>query len=878
MSQPIDQASVVLTLDTSRIQGELATGVDAPMESVGRIAQATTDSIDAAFRQLISELRFEFAVLADSIDSSLLETRTAAEVAAGEITSEFRSAAISLERNISVATDAAGHDLDKLATKSETAGKHLGGIGGLVGGAAVAGGFTALTAGLGTLTAFGLKSAASLEQVQVAFNSLTGSVAAGTAQFKALQQFANATPFTFNDLTTAAQRFDAFSGSVGLAQNQLIPFLTTIGNLVSETGGGAQSLDSISLALGQTASQGKLTLGNLEQINNAIPGFNSVAAIAAVRGETTAQVMNELAAGTISASQGIPQLLKGMQQFPGAAGAMDRQAQTLLGVFSTFHDVISQSLSNAFAPVIPAIKTSLLQITPILGTALDKLAPAIGGFLAALLPTLGQVATALTGVLTPLISQLGPALVTLTPSIAPLGAALAQIAIALAPLIPMLATTLVAALQIITPLLVALAPIITAIVGPLGSFLGLLTSHLDVVKTIAGLFLEFTAAIKLYNIYTSIAKTATDLWKDAQAALDVVMDANPIGLIVIAIAALIAIIVVIATKTHFFQDAWRDTWNFLKGVGAWFAGPFKDFFVNLYHDVVGFFVELPGKIRDALFALPHLLASAASTAFHAFFFAIGFGIGLIIKEFLAFPGQVWAILKGMWDFIVTLFKTQVALIVFEVKTLPGLVIGFFKKLWDGAVSLTTKGINAVIKFFTSLPGKAMTQVNNLKNSILNFFKSAPSWLYNAGKDVVHGLINGITSMVTSAIKAVTGAIGSIIDGAKSALGIHSPSTVFMEIGQQTVAGYSKGVDTTSYQARASVLNAVAPPAGVVAAASGSAGAHGGQAPLFGPGSIVVTFAGVVPTQAEAMATGQAVGQGINDALTKRNARNAVRTM
>ena len=71
----------------------------------------------------------------------------------------------------------------------------------------------------------------------------------------------------------------------------------------------------------------------------------------------------------------------------------------------------------------------------------------------------------------------------------------------------------------------------------------------------------------------------------AQWLFNAALWASPITWIVLAIAALVAIIVIVATKTTFFQDTWRTVWGFLKDVGAWFAGPFADFFVNAYHKV-----------------------------------------------------------------------------------------------------------------------------------------------------------------------------------------------------------------------------------------------------------------------------------------------------
>ena len=53
-----------------------------------------------------------------------------------------------------------------------------------------------------------------------------------------------------------------------------------------------------------------------------------------------------------------------------------------------------------------------------------------------------------------------------------------------------------------------------------------------------------------------------------QAALNVVLTANPIGLIVVGIAALIAIIVVVATRTRFFQTVWQAAWGAIKAAAV----------------------------------------------------------------------------------------------------------------------------------------------------------------------------------------------------------------------------------------------------------------------------------------------------------------------
>ncbi|MGP3775209.1 transglycosylase SLT domain-containing protein [Streptomyces sp. SDT5-1] len=98
------------------------------------------------------------------------------------------------------------------------------------------------------------------------------------------------------------------------------------------------------------------------------------------------------------------------------------------------------------------------------------------------------------------------------------------------------------------------------ILGPLG--LGL-TSIL--LKLIAILPPPVLAAVAVGM--TAIA-IATKLWKIQQQGLNLTMYASPFFWVVAAIAALVAAIVWIATKTTWFQTAWKYTWNAVKAVAG----------------------------------------------------------------------------------------------------------------------------------------------------------------------------------------------------------------------------------------------------------------------------------------------------------------------
>ena len=73
-----------------------------------------------------------------------------------------------------------------------------------------------------------------------------------------------------------------------------------------------------------------------------------------------------------------------------------------------------------------------------------------------------------------------------------------------------------------------------------------------------------------------------------------------------------------------------------------------------------------------------------------------------------------------------------------------------------------------------------------------FFKDID--LFEIGKNIIQGLINGIKSMASSIVSSVKGVVYGAIEGAKNLLGIHSPSRVFMEFGEYTGEGFINGIN------------------------------------------------------------------------------------
>lgn len=251
------------------------------------------------------------------------------------------------------------------------------------------------------------------------------------------------------------------------------------------------------------------------------------------------------------------------------------------------------------------------------------------------------------------------------------------------------------------------------------------------------------AAFKTYALVMGIVRAATAAWAAIQVVLNVALTANPIGLVIVAIGALVGAIIWVATQTTFFQDAWKFMCRVVQTAWEWLwknvIKPVADFIVKKFNELVRF-----GKI-------------------------LGIAIGLTIKQI------------GGW-------------------------FGKFKQFVQDAIL-------GAIKWFIALPKR-----------ILAALRGAVGWLKQTGKDIISGLINGVTTAAKNVWKTIKNVANNIINGVKKFFGIKSPSTVFASIGGQLMAGLFRGI-TSSTGKMQGVFSKVF--GGVKRTVSGAIGALGG---------------------------------------------------
>ena len=112
----------------------------------------------------------------------------------------------------------------------------------------------------------------------------------------------------------------------------------------------------------------------------------------------------------------------------------------------------------------------------------------------------------------------------------------------------------------------------------------------------------------------------------------------------------------------------------------------------------------------------------------------------------------------------------------------------FQALWSIAKNAMSKLLSAVVSNIKQVP----TNIRNFMTRAVNIIKNIN--LASIGKSMIQGLINGIKSMGSKVVGALSSVVKSGINSAKKALGINSPSRVFRQIGDDTGQGLVLGLE------------------------------------------------------------------------------------
>lgn len=121
-------------------------------------------------------------------------------------------------------------------------------------------------------------------------------------------------------------------------------------------------------------------------------------------------------------------------------------------------------------------------------------------------------------------------------------------------------------------------------------------------------------------------------------------------------------------------------------------------------------------------------------------------------------------------------------------------IDFGTEFRNEAINSGKNFFNGLIDNIKQLPSRLVALGNSLVQAIANL----PSRFMEVGKNIVTGLWNGISSGWSWLTGKVSELANSLLQGAKDALGVASPSKEFLYVGRMVDEGFAKGLNDFSY--------------------------------------------------------------------------------
>lgn len=343
-------------------------------------------------------------------------------------------------------------------------------------------GVSAAVAGIGIAA---IKTAADFESLNAEFEVMLGSAQAAAQFTSEIRKFAAATPFQVQDLAAGARTMLAF----GIAEEEVLGNLRMLGDVAGKN---TESFKSLTLAFSQISSQGKLMGGDLLQLINA--GFNPLTVISQKTGKSMAQLKDEMSKGQISAQMVADAFKAATSEGGRFYQNMQKQSQTLGGLFSTFLDNITLVLNEIGQKFIPTVKEGLKILTDLFQNELGEVITDLVSFFDPLLKVFLQLFQSGVKFLVPIIKLFStdfvPVLIQIINIILRLGKTIFESFGSI--VIPILKAVL-AVIKVIVPVFDVLASILEIIIRLLGLLLSPILQFVAIIiETIAN---EVTAVL-----------------------------------------------------------------------------------------------------------------------------------------------------------------------------------------------------------------------------------------------------------------------------------------------------------------------------------------------------------------------------------------------
>lgn len=597
--------------------------------------------------------------------------------------------------------ESATAEADDFGNELQSVGQQAGGLGDIIKGSFVgnvlADAFSAITSELGNLGGEALDAADSLTKFEstMQFAGFDSSTIAEVSS--AMQDYAARTVY---DLETVANT-TAQLGANGVANFEQLT--EAAGNLNAVAGGNADTFKSVAMVLTQTAGAGKLTTENWNQLTDAIPGASGVLQQAMLEnGAYVGNFREAMEKGEITAEE----FNQAMMQLGFTDAAVQAAESTA---------TIEGALGNLRANITDFITAALTE-----GGGMELLTTAING-----------------------ISQ---AFTDLTANID--WAAFKE--------------TVTSAFEGISQFLGdlwnnVLSPMLDFIMNN-GELIISIISGIGVAWRALNLANAIQKAGSLVNLIKSWT-TVTKLQQAAQAALNLVMNANPIMLVISLIAGLVAAIIIAYNTSEEFRNTVNAAFEAVRSTISSVVNSIVTFFTQTVPQVFTNFVETT-KIKFQ--ALQSAVAFVVDSI-------VNFFTQTIPNAFLDFVNSA----KNAFDNVKETAQNIANNIVNSFNNL----LSSIREIAENIGNAVQNGLDNAISFITSLPGKAI------------------QW----GRDFINGLADGILEAARGLVDSVRNIAGEIASFLHFSRPDEGPLRQYETWMPDFMAGLAKGINDNAWR-------------------------------------------------------------------------------
>lgn len=311
--------------------------------------------------------------------------------------------------------------------------------------------------------------------------------------------------------------------------------------------------------------------------------------------------------------------------------------------------------------------------------------------------------------------------------------------------------------ELLTPMLDSLNQLLQKAIGWLSSLTDeqkqVIVDILSVIAVVGPLLLIIGKVIGFVTNLISLLPILKALF----VGLNAIMAANPIGLIITAIAALVAAFIYLWNNCEEFRQFWIDLWEGIKAVFS----AVVDWFDQAIQDVISFFKNLPTKIGQFLDEVVNWFATLPERIAYW----LGFAVGKVVQ---------WT--TDVWNHLTETIPQIISDIGTWFSELPGRIwewlVEAFNRIVQWSVDIYNKAKEAITNFLKAfveglkkLPGK----FKEWFTKAINYLKTLPKALFQIGADIFTGLWDGLKSIwqkISAWIDGVVQKIKSIFGAAK----------------------------------------------------------------------------------------------------------------